>query len=192
MTDRLQALWTTEGRDAQPLTPEAARIRVQTLDRRARLLDMVEYVAAAAVVVIFAIYWANAANDVIASGCALVILGTVAVVAGLWKRRSLPAPNTLIDPQADHLRKQLVRRRDALASVASWYLAPSVPGLAVFAAGHWVDQAAWVGTASATIITLASLTVIALCFAVIWCLNRRAAAEYDKEIEALNRAFEIY
>lgn len=191
MTDRLQALWTTEGSDAQPLTPEAARIRVQTLDRRARLLDMVEYVAAAAVVVIFAIYWANAANDVIASGCALVILGTVAVVAGLWKRRSLPGPNTLIDPQADHLRKQLVRRRDALASVASWYLAPSVPGLAAFAAGHWVDQAAWVGTASATIVTLVSLTVIALGFAVIWCLNRRAAAEYDKEIEALNRAFEI-
>lgn len=191
MTDRIQALWTAEGSDAQPLTPKTARIRVQALDRRARLVDIVEYLAAAAVIVIFAVYWSNAANDVIASGCALVILGTAAVVAGLWKRRSVSSTDTLGETQADYLRSQLVKRRDAIASVAGWYLAPSVPGLAVFAAGHWIDQARWVGTASATVISLASMTVLALGFAAIRCLNRRAAAAYDKEIEALNRAFEI-
>lgn len=188
MTDTIQAIWANECADARPLTPEALRRRADELRRSTLLRDFAEYFAAGAVIATFSLYAIYAANLFIAGGSALVILGTLAVTIGLWQRRPSRATDVRADTHIAYLRAQLVRHRDAAASVARWYLAPVLPGLCVLQVGYWMEQAPQVGAVGATMAAVAVVILVTIVFSSIWWLNRRAALAYEQEIKALDRA----
>ena len=187
MTKAIQAIWATDGADAQPLAYSAMHSRDRALNRSILLRDVAEYFAAGVVIATFFSYAINAANWIIASGSVLVVLGTLAVMIGLWPRRPLPVSTAVAETHVAYLRAQLVRQRDAVASVSSWYLAPAMPGLMVLLAGYWVDQAPRVGTVAATIVAVVAILLLTAAFALIWEMNNRAAHAYQKEIEVLDR-----
>lgn len=183
----IQTLWTAEGRDAGPFSPATLTARSRALRRKTWRRDAIEYVAALVVVAMFARYAIAATHPVARAGCVLVILGTVAVVTHLWRRRERtePAQATASLP---YLRAQLVRQRDLLASVPRWYLGPLVPGLLVFNLGIWLQRSGGALDHRATVAALIVLAIAAAVFAGVWWLNRAGARALDEQIAALDAA----
>lgn len=185
MTDPFQQAWMAGDHDARPPAAASLHRRARQVARRAWLRDAGEYAAALVVVIVFALYWRGAASLLIAAGCALTIAGTLAVVAGLWRRRVRAVP----DPAAagaSYLRAELAQQRDMLADVARWYLAPLTPGALVFVAGKW-QAIAEVAPGRATAAALATLALTGAVAGGVWLLNHRAARRLDAEIAALDR-----
>jgi hypothetical protein len=76
-------------------------------------------------------------------------------------------------------RRELVRQRDMLRSVWRWYIAPIVPGLAVFSAGTLPQHSPW------WMFLLLALFFLAIFGGIVW-LNRRAADRLDRQIAELD------
>jgi Flp pilus assembly protein TadB len=74
-------------------------------------------------------------------------------------------------------RRELVRQRDMVESVWSWYLAPFVPGLLVFIKGVFPKHGPGF---------VLALAFHALVFGGIWWLNRRGARRLTRQIAELD------
>ena len=185
MTDPLQSLWAAQDADAQPPSADALRRRARRLHRRVWLRDSLEYAAAAVVVAVFAWYAQRSPNGVYTAGCVAIIAGALTVAAGLWRRRARRTPGA--EATADHLRSELVRQRDLLASVPRWYLAPMVPGLLLFNAGVWLARVSQ-SPARANLGAAVALALLAGATAGIWWLNKAAARRLDADIISLDRS----
>ena len=185
-TDTARHAWQSSGADAA--LPALAELRTGA-DRFHRLIrrrNAIEY-AACVVVTLFFGYGALAGRikDPIAqTGAWLIVLATVFVAWQLHSRASASQP-----PAADaarpiivHQRAQLVRQRDALASVGLWYLAPFAPGLALMVLAPVIRHGLgalgagiWIGVA-----------VNVAVFGGIWWLNHRAAKTLQCAIDDLD------
>lgn len=158
------------------------RARNHAFDRTIRRRNRLEYGAAILVVLVFGARALLTGHAVTRVGCLLAVAGTLFVVEVL-RRRGSPGPEPPgevgLQTGVARLRTELVRQRDLLRGVWAWYLAPLVPGLAVLIAGEihlHPERAAFVGIYAAC---------CTLLFAGIGWLNMRAAAELQREIEAL-------
>ncbi len=86
----------------------------------------------------------------------------------------------------DFHRGELTRQRDALRSVAVWYLAPFFPGVILLFLGRWFQAHAShrpVGL-DHLIIVLCGV-IIALFWLVVWLLNQRVAERLQRRIDEL-------
>lgn len=186
MTDPIQNLWASQERDARPFAPTDLTRRARVLHRRVVRRDAIEYAAGGIAALIFGWIALSTPEWSIQAACALVVIGMGVVMWNLWKRR-MPAPLEALGATGiDYYRAELVRLREALASVTRWYLAPLVPGLVAFlvAVGWVTARTAPVWLASVT--TGVALAIIAGMFWFIRCLNRAAADRLDEEIRALD------
>ena len=185
MTSDIRHAWQASGGDT-PL-PDLAQLRAGA-DRFHRLIrrrNAIEYAACLLVVAFFG-YGAlsGAIKDPIAQvGAGLIVLGTVFVAWQLHRRASAVEPPQGLMPILVHQRAQLVRQRDALASVGRWYLAPFVPGLTlmILAPGirHGIgtlDAGAWI-----------ALAVNLALFGGLWRLNRRSARQLQRAMRRICR-----
>jgi hypothetical protein len=147
-----------------------------------------EYAAAAIVVLFFGYRFACTADTFIRAGMALIIAGTCYLVWQLHVRGSsseLPSEAGL-SSFIDFQRRQLIRQRDMLAHLWSWYLGPLVPGLVVLmvAIGRLNPRHlpyVWLMTA------LNLGIVLAVFLGVAW-LNKRAARSLQRQIDELDEA----
>jgi hypothetical protein len=127
---------------------------------------------------------------VVQIGAGLIILGTLYVC---WKLHQLGRAATREEMRhaqswADFHRDELVRQRDALATVWQWYLAPFAPGMLVFLAGvAFTPENPAPLPARAAIFGVGALIMGAMFAAIHW-LNLRAAATLTREIAALDQA----
>jgi hypothetical protein len=103
------------------------------IDRR----NKTEYLAAAAVVVVFLAYAMIFDHPLLKLGSLLTAAGAVVVAINLHRRASARRPGAAEAalPCVEHLRAELMRQQSALQSVWKWYVLPLVPGVAVFLAG---------------------------------------------------------
>jgi hypothetical protein len=147
-----------------------------------------EYGAATIVVLFFAYRFAYTPDPLIRTGMALIIAGTCYLTWQLHLRgssRELPKEAGLTS-YIDFQRSQLIRQRNMLNNVWSWYLGPLLPGLVVMlagiarvTAGHvphmWLLMALYLG-------------VIIAVFGAIDLLNKRAARSIQRQIDELDAA----
>jgi hypothetical protein len=166
--------------DAEPLV---TAWRAQTAALAARPLAELR---AAARAVEHRIVWRNrletAAGVLGLCGWALVLViaGGVVVLWQLHRRaglRRLPPP-ALGGATLPFHRAELLRQRDAMRSVGRWYLAPLVPGFIVSAWG----MARHVPASQPGLFLL----VAAALFVAVIVLNRRGAAQLQRQIDALD------
>lgn len=184
MTFDPKTLWKEQDVSVVALSPAdlEARFRAQraALQRR----NLVEYIAGAVVIVVFLGYAALLPGALVKAGSLLTAAGAAFVLWQLRRRASVAAlPD---DAAADALRaaqvKELERQRDALRSVALWYLAPFLPGLILFFAGVHL------ATPDADPLALAlPLGGVAALFGLIWAANLVAARGLDRQIHNLVR-----
>lgn len=187
MTDP-RTIWAADDAHQPALSPAALRQRADTLHRRVRRRNGIEYAAALLVTPVFGwIGWLS--GDVfMQAACAVVIAGVALIVFNLWRRRAQAMPEALAMPALAFLRDQLMRQRDALAGVWRWYLAPLVPGMALFIAATYRAMRTAMPTGAAIAGIAPSIIVIVAIFVAIHFINRAAARRLDREIAALDAA----
>jgi len=170
------------------IAPEMLERRARGLERRVAWRNAIEYGAGGAAVLLFGAMGVRAPDALLRIACAAIVLGVLAVMCSLHRRGAARRLDASAAPVRDHYRAELARQRDALAAVWRWYLAPLVPGLAVFFAALWRSVAATAGaTAANTAILPAALIAVAV-FAGIHWLNRAAARRLSAAIAALDAA----
>lgn len=191
MTDRdpFQALWTSQPQEPMDLSLTDIHKRARRFQSRIRRRNYTEYAAALLVIGVFGWMAFLVPNLVVKAGATLTALGAVYVSAALHRKGGTSGrmPDGA-QPLAEFHRMELVKQRDALATVWRWYLAPFIPGLLVFVAG--VSFAPETGLPmSARLLQFGSaMAIVGLAFAMVGFLNARAVKTLDAEIEALDRA----
>lgn len=184
--DPIVNLWTAQEADTHaPSTAELAD-RARRFRRRLWVRDLTEYVAGALVIAAFGHIAFTTPDWGVRIACATLVAGACIVLRNLWRRRPVEDAAALAADSLAHYRGLLVAQRDTLASVGRWYLAPFVPGMALFIAATVRAQAEASSIAAALVSGGAGAAVIGGIFGLVLWLNRRAARAIDAEIAALD------
>ena len=164
-------LWQQQPLENAGVQLEDLRRRAGKFEKRIRNRNRREYIAAAVVMVAFSFYIYKFTDWVWRLGSAMVLAGTIYVVVQLYRRStpvSLPANFGMV-ASVEFYRRELVRQRDLLRSVFSWYLGPLLPGLLLLTKGKPV-----------------MIAINAIVFGLVWRVNQRAAARLTRQIEELD------
>jgi hypothetical protein len=146
--------------------------------------NLVEYAACVVVVVGFASYIFTLPHPLQKIGSVLVILATLYVAWQLHRRASAVAPEAAgTMPLLQFARSQMVRQRDALRSVFVWYIAPFLPGMALFMAGTLIEKRAKVALGPVDAVGSAVLVGILVG---VWWINRLAARKLQRHIDEID------
>jgi hypothetical protein len=186
MTDPVCDLWASQ--PVVPLRPSPDELdrRARQLDRRVRRRNALEYGAGAIPILVFGFLALGRGDPLMRLASAAIVIGVVVVLYGLHRRAGASGAGDWAAPILDHHRAQLVRQRDALASVWRWYLAPLVPGLALLFAGVWRLRSLAEGAAAATAAVLPPVLIAIVVFGGIHWLNRVAARRLTRAIAVLD------
>lgn len=178
-TDRppLKDMWAAQSTERFAMPLEEIHAQAEKYARRIRNRNLREYIAAVVVMGGFGWYAIALPGLLVKLGSLMVVAGTMIVVWQLH-RRAAPLLVSAVDSRA-HLRAELTRQRDALHSVAVWYLGPMVPGMAVFLTGIYLQAP----QARRHVLFTAALSIAV--FAGVWALNRWGARRLQKRIDAL-------
>jgi len=184
MSDDIKTLWQKQETEYAPMPLEEVRKQAGKLHSRVHWRNVREYIAMVFVICVFGIYIWKFPAPLMRLGSALIIAAMFYVGWQLHKRGAtdkLPADGSG-STWTDYYRHELMRQRDALQRIWTWYLGPMVPGLVVFLMGASLQtppaahKQAWVaGT-------------VALCIAVfggIWALNAWGARRLQRKIDEL-------
>jgi len=187
--DPAKRAWLSTVAVGGPLPPEQLRHVADKFYRRLRLRNGIEYVACVVVVVAFSIYIFTLEHILQRIGSAMVVAGTFYAAWQLNRRASAVDPASAgTMPILEFVRAQLVRQRDALASIFWWYLLPFLPGLATMSIGAMMlrVEEGQSGIARGII----GLSIMLAIFAGIWWLNVHWAGKLQKHIDEIDALME--
>ena len=159
--------------------------RASTFQSTIRRRNLIEYLAAALVVGIFAWMVVIIPVPVVQIGAAMIAAGAVYVAYKLHTLAGAGEPDMAQSVVTFH-RAELVRQRDALKSVWRWYLAPFIPGVLVFVGGTQFSSDINMPLVVRLLGLGTSLGIFAVIFGGIFWLNQRAAKKLDAEIVQLD------
>ena len=163
-------------------------LRAEHFQSRVRARNWIEYGAGAAVAIAFGAIAVATPDWGIRLGAAITIAGVFYICAQLGVRGGSARKD---DGQTwvEFHRAELLRQRDALASVWRWYIGPLVPGVVtIILATAFSPTAAELPLAARLMTALTSFVWVSIVFAGVAWLNARGAKKLDAEITALDRA----
>ncbi len=183
--DSLQRLWQSQSTPATEFALDDLRRAADRFQRRIVWRNATEYLACAVIALVFVFYLVQFPSPLMRTGSALVIAGTLIVAWQLHRRASgQPAPTDRgAQSWLDYQRAQWARQRDALRSVATWYIGPLVPGVIVFRWGVETELGPGAPFARGLI---ANLVIAAVLVAVV-LFNRYAAHQLQQRIDRLDQ-----
>ena len=182
----VQKMWQDQPVEGIKMSVEIVQKRAAKFERRIMWRNVREYVASLIAAVLLG-YFLVTAHDLLSRVTfALFIAGMAWIVVQLHRKGSSKSMPAGVDTRATlrFYRAELERQREVVTSVWSWYLAPLVPGLAVYTVGYAIKfprPAAWAGL-------LLMDTIIAVAFLAIWKMNMQAARCLQRMIDDLNPA----
>jgi uncharacterized membrane protein HdeD (DUF308 family) len=179
--DDIRNVWQNQPVENAPMPLEEIQRRARRFEKRIDRRNLREYAGAALGIAAYTFYFFIFHSLVIRAGSVLVIVGALYVVVQLHRRASSGSlPEDLgVAASIEFHRRELVRQRDLLRSVWRWYIAPIVPGLAVFLAGTMPPHSPfWV-------YLLLALFFLVILGGIVW-LNRRGADRLDRQIAELD------
>ena len=180
----LNRLWQDQPAEEVSMTLDDIRARARKMERTVNRRNLREYAAALFVVVALGVITWREANVVVIAGSVLVVLGTLYVVYHIHKwgtARSMPADLAVTDCLEFH-RAELVRQRDLLRSVWTWYLLPLVPGVGVMIVGRAIERP------DRRLLSLGAAVFVAGTFFGIGKLNEHVARKLQRKIDGLDQA----
>jgi hypothetical protein len=146
--------------------------------------NLVEYAACVVVVGGFGTYIVALPHVLQKVGSVLIILATLYVAWQLHRRASAVPPEAAgTMPLLLFAREQMIRQREALRSIFGWYIAPFLPGMAVFMTGTLIEKRASVGLGPIDAIGLALMMAV---FAGVWWLNQLGARRLQRHINEID------
>lgn len=188
--DPLQSIWKAQSKEEFSMSLADIHARAETFQARVRQRNWIEYVAALFVIGCFLWMVVTIPAPMIKAGALLIALGAVYVCWKLYQlgRAASKAELDAAQSLTDFHRVELVRQRDALRTVWSWYLAPFVPGMLVFLAGVAFEPALEAPLAARLVIFVTGLGFQAAVFGAVAWLNALAVKKLETEIAALDGA----
>jgi Flp pilus assembly protein TadB len=177
----LPGLWQAQPTEGVRPSIDDVRRRADRFARQVAWRNGREYAAALAAAAWFGFLGWRTSDLAARAGAILVVVGLAVVVWQLHARGAATRPpENFAAAGADFLRREIARQRDLLRHVWRWYLAPPLPGVALYlVAIARTDPDARVWPAA-----LAAATVV-LVFGGIWWINARAAARLQRDLEHL-------
>ncbi len=135
--EQLKKLWREQPVAEAAPSLEQLRKAARRFNRRISWRNACEYLACVLVMAGFGRYIVLFPFPLIRAGSVLIMIGALFLAWQLHRRASSQRLPTDVGARSwlDFRRSQLVRQRDALRSVAWWYIGPLVPGLVVFRCG---------------------------------------------------------
>lgn len=186
MTDPIVNLWTAQQAGARPPSVTELAERAGRFRNRMRVSNLLEYAFGALGILFFGNIAIKASDWGVRIASLMIIAGVCIVIRNLWRRRPADDPAALARDARTHYRQLLVARRDALASVGRWYIAPFIPGMVVFVPASVLAQAETVPLSTALLNGGIGSAVITLVFGLVLWLNRAAARILTMEIATLD------
>lgn len=181
-----QRLWQGQDTEYAPVTLAAVHDKARAFQAKVRRRNMFEYAASAFVILGFLPVVFDRTSWIMQLAGALIIAATVFVAWQIHRRASASNVPETGASLAEFHRAELGRQRDAVGSIAVWYLAPFVPGMTLLLLGRWLQGPAPHRSAAAEHgILLLTGAIEALVFVGVWLLNQRAAARLQRELDAL-------
>jgi hypothetical protein len=174
-----RGLWQAQPTERTRFTVQEIAAKAARLEGRVSRRNRREYVGSAVVVIVFGAYLFLFPNPLMRAGSVLTILAA-AFISWHLHRNGTPsmAPEEVGQVTSlDAYRRELVKQRDLLRGVWLWYIAPFLPGFALFSAGT-AKRVGWG--------FLGTMAFCLLVFAVVGYLNHRAARRLQREIEQLD------
>ncbi len=171
-----------------PLPPlEELRARADRFRRKIERRNWIEYMAGAIVIVAFLAIALLVPLPGLRIGSALMIGGTGVVLWQLHRRASPLSPMEHAGQFSvlDYQRRELVRQRDAIDSVFTWYLLPLIPGMAVVMAAP-ILSSPWNQWEMPPADALMSMGFVVGVFAVIYALNKWGARKLQRQIDEID------
>lgn len=188
--DPIQKLWTQQTQEPFAMSLADIHERAERFQTRIRWRNGIELLAGAVVVLAFGAIAVATPDWGIRAAVALIIAG-VAYISWQLVKRAGAATKPEGQTWAEFHRAELVRQHAALSSVWSWYLAPLLPGIAVFifaTAFSTVDDQSPLPARLAVLgMTIVWVSIV---FGGVAWINARAAKKLEAEIAALDRARE--
>lgn len=186
--DPLRSLWSQQKEEPFAMSLTDIHERASRFQTRVQWRNMIEYGAAVIVVVAFSAIALTTPDWGIRAAAALIIAGILYVC---WKLAKVAGAATKEEgvSWADFHRAELVRQRDATASVWRWYLAPLLPGMAVFivATASSAAEGDIPVVARIAVAIAATLWVVGLFYGIAY-LNKRTSKKLQEEIDKLDQA----
>jgi hypothetical protein len=186
--DDAKTLWRNQPSEETVVTLDNIRDRAEQFQSQVRRRNMREYLAAPVVVVVCGVFMWFFPGWMMKTGSALFIIAVLLVVWQLHKRaaaKMLPGNSGM--PLVVFHREALIRQRDALRSVGTWYLAPFIPGFVLLVLGRYFQfhapgrTLAW----DRQIIILCAIMAV-LAFGIVWVLNAWGAERLQRKIDQLD------
>lgn len=186
LDNSVQNLWQSQPVEVTKMSAEVIRKRANKFERRIWWRNGREYIGSAIGIALFGSFLMKTHDLLFRIAYALFIAGMMWIVVQLRRKaaaRSIPM-------EADTLtslrlyRAELERQRDVVNNVWPWYLAPLVPGFAVYTVAYAIAfprPISWAG------LVLLDVIIAALFFGV-WKMNLRAARCLQRMIDNLNGA----
>ena len=186
-SDPIKQAWQASAIDAEIPELETLRTGADRFYRHLRRRNAIEYAASILVVVFFSVLAFAAPFPVVRIGAVLIVVATVFVAWQIGRRASAVAPPFVESalPLLVHQRAQLVRQRDALASVGLWYLLPFAPGMALIMFAPAFEHGPAV-LLSMRWKDIASMAFIFAVFGGVWWLNLFVARKLQKAIDEID------
>jgi hypothetical protein len=184
----LKQVWQSQPTEGVRMSIAEVHAKASTFQRKIWDRNLREYGAAAIVVVFFGIRFVQTPDPFIRLGMALIVAGMCYLTWQLHVRgssRELPKDAGL-SSFIEFQRGQLIRQRDTLTHIWSWYLGPLVPGLVVMMVA--IGRAAAGRVPHIWPLTAFYLGIIFAVFFAIDRLNKRAASSLQRQIDALDAA----
>ena len=181
-----QQVWQSQPMEHDPMTLAAVHAKAKTFQARIRRRNLIEYTACVVVILGFAPGMLHRSSWMMQAGCGWMILATFFVAWQLHRRGSAGALPDGGEAVFDFHRRELIRQRDALRSIAGWYLAPFIPGFVLIDLGGWFRPPPPHRTIAQDHIGVLIVTALtALVFLGVWLLNQRGAARLQRQIDEL-------
>ena len=184
----MQQVWQSQPTEGVHMSIAEIQTKASKFQTTIRWRNLREYAAAALVVLFFGYRMLGTADPLVRAGMALIIAGTCYLTWQLHRKGSesqLPKDAGL-SSFIDFQRSQLVRQRDMLLSLWSWYLGPLLPGMVLMIVA--IGRANPGHVKHIWLVTSVYLAVILLVFLAIDRLNKRAARRLQRQIDELDEA----
>jgi hypothetical protein len=181
-----QKLWQSQTVEHDAMTIAEIHLKARTFQAKVHRRNIIEYVAAAVVVVFFLPGLLQQGSWMMQVGAGLVVAATVFVVWQLQRRASAQTVPDAGEALIAFHRRELIRQRDAVRSVGLWYIAPCIPGMVMILSGRWFQlHAPHRPEGLDHLFILVSAAIAAGVLLAIWLFNQRAAGRLQKQIDRL-------
>src|SRR5271165_303460 len=135
-----QKLWQSQATEHTPMTLAQVHQKARTFQAKVRLRNIIEYIGCVLAIAGYTPALFHRGSWMVHVGAVLIMAAVAFIAWQLHRRASSKAVPEVGDAVADFHRRELIRQRDAVRSVAVWYLAPVVPGMVLFLAGLWLQS----------------------------------------------------